>query len=160
MAAVGRLSVHFVPDQKADDLIANLRSHLDAVFKARGSSNDLAVVIQQSSDWWLGDVNDEIFKIASRAVEDVWGRMPCLVREGGSYGGITSALENLLKARALHLPMGQSSDHAHLGDERISVHHLRRGQKVMEALIERLGTSSKGVVLASRFRPDGMHAEP
>ena len=35
------------------------------------------------------------------------------------------------QARALHLPMGQSSDHAHLRNERISVHNLIRGQKVI-----------------------------
>jgi len=112
------------------------------------------VVIKQTSDWWLGDPNDEIFRIASRAVQDVWGVMPCMVREGGSYGGITASLENLLQARAIHLPMGQSSDHAHLRNERISVRHLHRGQKVMESLIHRLGINSKGVILPSKYRPD------
>ena len=63
-------------------------------------------------------------------MQDVWGVMPRMVREGGSYGGITAALEGLLQAPALHLPMGQSSDHAHLHNERISVHNLGRGQQV------------------------------
>jgi len=154
MAAVGRLSVHFVPDQKSEVLIAALRTHLQKFFDARGSSNELSIVIKQTSDWWLGNVDDEIFKIASRAVEDVWGVIPCMVREGGSYGGITASLETLLQAKALHLPMGQSSDHAHLRNERISVHHLHRGQLVMESLIDRLGASSKGVILSSRYRAD------
>ena len=35
-----------------------------------------------------------------------------------------------MQAKALHIPMGQSSDHAHLSNERISVHHLHCGQKV------------------------------
>eukprot|EP00802_Teleaulax_amphioxeia_P024555 Tamp_25268.p1 GENE.Tamp_25268~~Tamp_25268.p1 ORF type:complete len:163 (-),score=34.99 Tamp_25268:295-783(-) len=158
MAAVGRLSVHFVPNQKAEDLEACLRSHLESEFARRGSSNQLSVVIKQTSDWWLGDVkedrDDDIFQIASRAVQDVWGVKPTMVREGGSYGGITAALENMLEARALHLPMGQSSDHAHLCNERIKVKNLMQGQKVMESLIARLGLRNKGVVLPCKYRAD------
>ena len=130
MAAVARLSVHFVPDQEAEVLIQALREHLQLHFASRSATNRLSIVIKQTSDWWLGDINASIFQIAGRAVQDVWGVMPRMVREGGSYGGITAALEGLLQAPALHLPMGQSSDHAHLHNERISVHNLGRGQQV------------------------------
>lgn len=50
----------------------------------------------QASGWWLGDVNNRIFRLAEKAVEDVWGQKPLLVREGGSYGGVTAFLETLL----------------------------------------------------------------
>jgi hypothetical protein len=35
------------------------------------------------------------------------GQAPALIREGGSYGGITRFLEEKLKAPAIHFPMGQ-----------------------------------------------------
>ena len=75
----------------------------------------------------------------SQAVEDVWGVKPLLVREGGSYGGISAFLEKTLKAPALHLPMGQAADNAHLPNERMRVHNLLQGKKVIANLLSRLG---------------------
>ena len=46
-----------------------------------------------------------------------------LIREGGSIPGI-AILEKELGAKAVHLPMGQASDHAHLPNERIRLVNL------------------------------------
>jgi hypothetical protein len=47
MTQVGRVSVHFVPDQTAEDIVKSLRSHLERVFVERGSSNELSIVVKQ-----------------------------------------------------------------------------------------------------------------
>jgi len=72
----------------------------------------------------MGDLKEPIFCLARRALRQVWGEEPQLVREGGSYGGVTSFLEDTLRAPAVHLPLGQASDAAHLPNERIRVHNL------------------------------------
>jgi acetylornithine deacetylase/succinyl-diaminopimelate desuccinylase-like protein/WD40 repeat protein len=123
-AVVGRLSLHYVPDQDGQELEEVLKAHLAAVFAARGSSNRLRVLVKQTSTWWMGDLKEPIFCLARRALRQVWGEEPQLVREGGSYGGVTSFLEDTLRAPAVHLPLGQASDAAHLPNERIRVHNL------------------------------------
>lgn len=133
-----RLSLHFVPDQVPEKLVDALRSHLENTFQERGSVNNLQITVRQVSDWWLGDTTSQLFKVAEAAIQSTWGVRPLLVREGGSYGGISAFLESALSAPVLHLPMGQATDSAHLPNERISVENLLQGKRVVEALLSRL----------------------
>jgi di- and tripeptidase len=134
-SATARISFHFVPDQDAKTLTAKLREHIENVFRGRESCNTLDVSICQVSDWWLGDTGSKIFKVAQRAIEQVWGVTPLYVREGGSYGGISSIVQNFCNAPVLHLPLGQATDSAHLPNERISVENLLKGKQVIEEII-------------------------
>ena len=134
-AVVGRLSLHFVPKQEIGQLQEALRKHLHDFFRQRNSTNSLSVVFLQASGWWLGNTDHDIFRQAAKAVSEVWGIEPILVREGGSYGGVTTFLEQTLNAPAIHLPMGQASDNAHLPNERIRILNLRKGQMIMEKLL-------------------------
>ncbi|GBG24052.1 Cys-Gly metallodipeptidase dug1 [Hondaea fermentalgiana] len=137
-SCVARLSVHFVPDQTAETLVAALRAHLETVFASRGSANTLQVTVRQTSDWWLGDTSNRLFKVAEAAIQSTWGVRPLYVREGGSYGGISAFLEHALAAPVLHLPMGQATDNAHLPNERISVENLLQGKRVQLELTQQL----------------------
>ena len=56
---------------------------------------------------------------------------PLYIREGGSIPAI-SFLENEFQAPAAMFPMGQSSDNAHLSNERIRVVNLQRGREVLK----------------------------
>jgi acetylornithine deacetylase/succinyl-diaminopimelate desuccinylase-like protein len=142
-AVVGRASLFFVPDQSGAKLKSALRNHIESVFKQRQSANTLTIRFKQISDYWIGDTDNRIFTLASRAVEDVWGVKPLLVREGGTYGGISAFLEKALGAPALHLPMGQASDNAHLPNERMRVHNLVQGKKVLSRLLSLLSDGSE-----------------
>lgn len=51
-------------------------------------------------------------------------------------------LEKELGAQAVHLPMGQASDHAHLPNERIRLMNLRRGQAVVRRFFVTLGAQT------------------
>ncbi|CAO1633699.1 unnamed protein product [Parajaminaea phylloscopi] len=87
--------------------------------------------------------------------------VPISIREGGSIPAV-SILESTLTAwaredgddgqddstprskpsprvGAVHLPMGQSSDSAHLSDERIRLLNLVKGREIVEAFLVRLG---------------------
>ena len=49
---------------------------------------------------------------------------------------ITRSLERVLSAPALHLPLGRRSNSAHLPNERISVHNLDVGVRVLRSVFK------------------------
>ena len=90
------------------------------------------------ADWWQRSVGLPYWDALADAVEAEWGEKPIDIREGGSIPGI-AILEKELGAQAVHLPMGQASDHAHLPNERIRLVNLSRGQSVVRRFFQALG---------------------
>jgi di- and tripeptidase len=74
---------------------------------------------------------------AAVAVEKEWGRPPIFVREGGTVR-VTTFLEKTLRAPAIHLPIGQSSDSPHLPNERIRLLNLVTGTRVLQTFFQEL----------------------
>ena len=64
-------------------------------------------------------------------------RKPLYIREGGSIPAI-SFLEHEFRAPAAMFPMGQASDNAHLGNERMRVENLCKGREVFKQLFSEL----------------------
>jgi di- and tripeptidase len=64
-------------------------------------------------------------------------RKPLYIREGGSIPTI-SFLEREFGAPAAMFPMGQASDNAHLGNERIRVENLYKGREVFKKVFAQL----------------------
>ena len=138
--ATANISVRFVPDQQAADLVAVLSAHVEHEFSKRHSPNTLRTRVNKTGDWWLGDVSNALFREAKAAVTEAWGVEPLMVREGGTMP-LTSFMEDTFDAPAIHLPMGQSTDSAHLPNERICAHNLHKGKEVVKTLLARLGKS-------------------
>jgi di- and tripeptidase len=90
--------------------------------------------VRKVGDWWFSDRTTEAFRMAEAAVTEVWGQTPLHVREGGTMP-ITSFMEQLLKAPAIHLPLGQSTDNAHLPNERIRYLNLTNGKEVIKKIL-------------------------
>ena len=64
-------------------------------------------------------------------------RKPLYIREGGSIPAI-SFLEREFGAPAAMFPMGQASDNAHLGNERMRVENLYKGREVFKKVFAQL----------------------
>jgi di- and tripeptidase len=64
-------------------------------------------------------------------------RKPLYIREGGSIPTI-SFLEREFSAPAAMFPMGQASDNAHLGNERMRVENLYKGREVFKKVFAQL----------------------
>ncbi|GLB38271.1 putative zn-dependent exopeptidase [Lyophyllum shimeji] len=126
-----QVSVRIVPDQDLDTIVKALCAHLDTSFESLQSPNKLKIKVEHTADWWLGKLDDPWFKSLESAVQDVWGVAPLRIREGGSIPSVPY-LEKEFGCHALHLPMGQSSDRAHLPNERISLENLHKGKVVVE----------------------------
>ncbi|KIY53695.1 Zn-dependent exopeptidase, partial [Fistulina hepatica ATCC 64428] len=128
-----QVSIRIVPDQCTEKISDDLQSFLRSRFEKLGLPNKLDVHIDKKADWWLGELNDTWFKSLEKAIYGEWGIMPLRIREGGSIPSVPF-LEKGFGCHALHLPMGQSSDQAHLPNERISIANLHRGKAVVERL--------------------------
>ncbi|KAJ3559316.1 hypothetical protein NM688_g421 [Phlebia brevispora] len=126
-----RVSIRIVPDQNLDTIAKCLQDHLLNEFKNMHSPNTIEVTVPRTADWWLGNLDDLWFKSLEDAVREEWGVEPLRIREGGSVPSIPY-LEKEFSCHALHLPLGQSTDQAHLPNERISLANLRRGKSVVE----------------------------
>lgn len=137
-AVKATLSIRFVPDQDLDTLAPLLQQTIETRFAALHSSNELDVQLLHRADWWLGTTEGPAWHALAEAVEAEWHQKPTLIREGGSIPGI-AILEKVLQAPALHLPMGQASDHAHLPNERIRLLNLEKGQAVVRRFLRSLG---------------------
>ena len=114
------------------------RQHLEHEFSKRHSPNTLTVQVKKAAEWWLGDTNNALFAHARAAVHEVWGVEPLHVREGGT-NPLTSFMERVFDAPAIHLPLGQCTDNAHLPNERLALYNLQQGKDVIRLLLERLG---------------------
>lgn len=117
------VSIRIVPDQDLDTIAASLTIHCQALFATLQSPNRLEVSIKHKADWWLGDPSSPYNVAMARIVEGVWGETPLWIREGGSIPGV-ALLERELEAEAVHLPMGEAADAAHLPNERIRIVNL------------------------------------
>ncbi|KAF7799373.1 hypothetical protein EIP86_010605 [Pleurotus ostreatoroseus] len=147
-----RISIRIVPDQDVDVIANCLQNHLKKEFEKMQSPNTIEVreadfaflmrilivvskvMIPRTADWWLGNLDDFWFKSLEDAVRDEWGTEPLRIREGGSVPSIPY-LEKEFGCHALHLPLGQSTDQAHLPNERISLTNIRRGKSVVERFL-------------------------
>ncbi|KAF9454810.1 glutathione degradosome [Macrolepiota fuliginosa MF-IS2] len=126
-----QISLRIVPDQDLDTIVHSLVDYLKTTFDEFGTPNKLQIDVEHTADWWLGELDDPYFKALENAVKEEWGVEPLRIREGGSIPSVPW-LEKEFKCHALHLPMGQSSDQAHLPNERISLVNLQKGKAVVE----------------------------
>lgn len=133
--AEAKISIRFVPDQDPSKLEKAIRAHLQFELRKRRSPNELHVTCVNRGDWWLGNPSGKEFQIAARAVRAVWGVEPEYVCEGGSMP-LFSFLAKALEAPLVQVPLGQSSDGAHLPNERIRSINLFRGKEVLQRIIK------------------------
>ncbi|KAF9916813.1 hypothetical protein BX616_002734 [Lobosporangium transversale] len=137
--AKASVSMRIVPDQKVADITKSFEEHVRKVFEQLQTENEIEINIKVVADWWLGDTEDRFFKAAELAIEEEWGQKPLFIREGGSVPAIRW-LEKRLGAAAVHIPMGQSSDQAHLNNERIRLQNLNSGKRVIKLFLRELRT--------------------
>ncbi|KAI0685388.1 Zn-dependent exopeptidase [Cerioporus squamosus] len=136
------VSVRIVPDQDLETIASTIQGYLSTRFETMKSPNRLSVTIDHMADWWLGNLDDTWFHALEDAVRDEWAVEPLRIREGGSIPSVPY-LEKEFACHALHLPLGQSTDQAHLPNERISLSNLRRGKRVVERFLANVAGISR-----------------
>ncbi|CAH1767027.1 13812_t:CDS:10, partial [Entrophospora sp. SA101] len=130
------LSMRIVPDQNINDIIKNFQIFVNEKFEELTTDNCLKITINNMADWWLGNPENKYFKAAEEAIEEEWGIKPLYIREGGSIPAV-SWLEKKFNAITVHLPIGQSTDQAHLKNERIRLQNLYAGRRIFKNLFDK-----------------------
>lgn len=142
-AAHAQLSVRVVPDQSLAQIAQSLQQYIREQFDliARGDQPldqlKLELEVRPVAKWWLADPHQAVYKRVAQAIADVWqmDRAPLLIREGGSIPAVPW-LEDLFGTLVVNLPMGQSSDNAHMDNERICLENLVKGRRVVSRLCQ------------------------
>lgn len=119
-SVTANFSLRIVPDQDIEEIKNSIRQHLSKNFEELNTPNKLNLTFTNEADHWIGDPNSAAFRILQTALKDEWGVDPLFIREGGSIP-VVRFLEKAFNAKAAQLPCGQSSDGAHLDNERLRV---------------------------------------
>lgn len=136
--ATASVSARIVPEQKTGNVKRQLKDFLESQFSTLKSDNTLTIQILQEAEPWLGDPTNAAFRILAENVTKEWGVEPIFIREGGSIASI-KFLETELGAPAAQLPCGQSSDNAHLNNERLRVVNLFNTKNILQRTFSELG---------------------
>ncbi|KAI9476215.1 MAG: hypothetical protein EXX96DRAFT_601897 [Benjaminiella poitrasii] len=137
-SAKAAVSMRVVPDQTISDICAQFEQYIREVFAENVlSDNKISVAIESAAEYWLGDLNSKYFKAVERAIQEEWNMKPLYIREGGSIPAVRW-LEKFCNAPAVHIPFGQSSDQAHLHNERIRLLNLHAGKRIIKKLFTTL----------------------
>ncbi|RIA83883.1 hypothetical protein C1645_785306 [Glomus cerebriforme] len=135
--AEASVSMRIVPDQDIDEIVKSFKEFVEEIFSELRTKNNINIEINNKADWWLGDPENKFFKAAEQAIKQEWGVGPLYIREGGSIPAL-KLLEREFNAVAIHLPMGQSTDQAHLNNERIRLKNLQAGKRIFKNLISKI----------------------
>jgi di- and tripeptidase len=71
--AKAAISMRLVPNQEAAKVAQMFRSFLQTEFAKLESNNKLTVTIDHQAEPWLGDWQNQIYKLLEEAIIDVWG---------------------------------------------------------------------------------------
>lgn len=135
--AKAAVSMRVVPDQTITDICAQFEQYVKDVFEQSNSDNRISITIESAAEYWLGDLKSKYFKAVENAIANEWNMKPLYIREGGSIPAVRW-LEKFCNAPAIHIPFGQSSDQAHLHNERIRLLNLHAGRRIVKSLLTAL----------------------
>ena len=113
----------------------------ERLFEFSDPSHPMRVAVTVAHSAWVADPTTAHYRAAARVLERHWGVAPLYVREGGT-SVLTQLLGRVLQAPVMLVPLGQSSDSAHLPNERIRLHNLNVGRAVMRDLFAELAETT------------------
>ena len=137
--AKASLSIRIVPNQDTEEIKTSLIDYLKQQFDIMESENSIDLNIYHEVEPWFGNPDNEIYKILYEKIQKNWKMEPLLMREGGSIPSIRF-LEKNFNAVACQIPCGQSSDNAHLKNERIRLLNLLKLKDILVDTIDELGS--------------------
>lgn len=139
--AQASVSIRVVPNQDLYKIKKSFTEYVQQTFDSLGSENKLSINIFHEAEPWLGNPESIVFKILYDNIKKVWGPSypdPLFIREGGSIPSIRF-LEKVFDAPAAQIPCGQSSDNAHLKDEKLRIMNLFKLRSILTASFKDLG---------------------
>lgn len=132
--AMAKLTFRLVPNQKADEIIALARKHLE-----KNLPRGVTIEITGGHDgpWYLTDPNSNFGKAAQRALRKTFDRDVALIREGGSIP-IVSDFRDILGVETLLIGLALPGCRVHSPNESFSLENLDAGIRMNQAVLEEL----------------------
>lgn len=136
-SSTGYLSIRTVPEQSPEEAKRTFLQFLTDSFASLKSDNAMEIKVIHEAEPWLGERGNAAYKILESELIKEWHAEPFYVREGGSIPSVRF-LEKTLGAPAAQIPCGQSSDNAHLDNERLRVRNLYALRRILTGSFKRL----------------------
>jgi acetylornithine deacetylase/succinyl-diaminopimelate desuccinylase-like protein len=130
--AGAKVSMRLVPNQEPEK-IAKLFSDYVAQITPAGVVVDVNYI--HGAEAVLVDAKGPISDAAMKALEEVWGNAPVLVREGGSIP-IVATFAQVLEVPVLLMGFGLSDDALHSPNEKFNISHFYNGIRTTVRLLE------------------------
>ena len=146
--AGAKFSMRLVPDQEPERINELVMRHLE---RAAPSGVVLTVRTHHGARPILIDAKGPMIEAAIDAMEDVWGRRPVRVREGGSIP-VVATFVDVLRAPVLLLGFGLPDDRLHAPNEKLDLGQYVGGIRSTARLLDRVG-ALVSVPLAATARP-------
>ena len=132
--AMAKLTFRLVPDQKADEIVALAKKHLE---KNLPPGVTLEMTGGHNGPWYLTDPNAKFGQAAQRALRRTYNTEVAMIREGGSIP-IVSEFRNILGVETLLLGLALPNCRAHSPNENFPLENLDGGMRMNKAVLEEL----------------------
>ncbi len=133
--AAAKVSMRLVPEQKPK---AVLRAFTRKVEKLTPPGIRTEVKVLSLADPVLVAPEEQAVRVAARAIEEVFGRPPVYMREGGSVP-VVAGFVNALKAPSVLMGFGLPDDRLHSPNEKFHLPNFYRGIDTVVRFLELLG---------------------
>nr|XP_046158610.1 beta-Ala-His dipeptidase-like isoform X2 [Oncorhynchus gorbuscha] len=125
----GKFSIRQVPNVDPPDVERKVKEHLQQVFSTLKSPNRLRVTATVGAKPWVANLKDPQYVAGQRAVREVFGVEPELIREGSTIP-IAQNFQEVTGKSVMMLPIGGHDDGEHSQSEKISRYNYIEGTKL------------------------------
>ncbi|XP_060040585.1 beta-Ala-His dipeptidase isoform X2 [Erinaceus europaeus] len=129
---LGKFSIRLVPHMNTTAVEKQVKQHLEHVFSARNSANQVAVSMTLGLQPWVANVRDRQYLAARRAIRAVFGTEPDMIRDGSTIP-IARIFQDTLQKSVMMLPLGAVDDGEHSQNEKINRRNYIEGSKLFAA---------------------------
>jgi acetylornithine deacetylase/succinyl-diaminopimelate desuccinylase-like protein len=138
--AGAKISMRLVPDQDPREIARRFTYHVKDV-APEGVKVEVEYIHGAAAT--VIDAQGPIIDAALDAMEDVWGKRPVRVREGGSIP-IVATLHEVLEVPVLLLGFGLNDDRLHSPNEKFDIPNYYNGVRSIARLLDRLSQLEPG----------------
>uniref|UniRef100_A0A8C7CVJ5 Peptidase M20 dimerisation domain-containing protein n=1 Tax=Oncorhynchus kisutch TaxID=8019 RepID=A0A8C7CVJ5_ONCKI len=124
----GKFSIRQVPNMDPPDVERKVKEHLQQVFSTLKSPNRVTTTVGAKP--WVANLKDPLYVAGQRAVREVFGVEPELIREGSTIP-IALNFQEEMEPDVMMLPIGGHDDGEHSQNEKISRYNYIEGTKLL-----------------------------
>jgi len=133
--AGAKVSMRLVADQDPEEIARLFKAHVEAVTPP-GVRVEVKAI--HGAGPVLVEIDGSLAEAAMAAQEDVWGKTPFKIREGGSIP-IVGTFSQVLGVPILLVGMGLPDDRLHSPNEKFNISHFYNGIRTIVRLLDRAG---------------------